>query len=135
MNNTEKLLPFSIEEWKKRPDDVVTRDGRAVRIAGYNNDAFSTNAILGWLTNDAFSWQMDGTAERDFNDLFMLPEAKVTYANFYSDGAVGMTCDSLEEAITIVEHKGRLARQIPELLVHRYTVRGKEVTTEIVHTY
>jgi len=52
---------------------VVTRDGRPVKIAGYNPKA--DLCIVGWVENDAFSWLKDGISAYGKGEycLFMAP--------------------------------------------------------------
>jgi hypothetical protein len=57
---------------------VVTRDGRSVKIAGYNEDAKDGNDIAAWVGGVILCWYKNGSYSTDFNcqhgyDLFMAP--------------------------------------------------------------
>jgi hypothetical protein len=56
---------------------VVTRDGRPVKIAGYNPDADIEYKICGWVNGKVGSWRVDGLLSASIKDaatdLFMAP--------------------------------------------------------------
>ena len=58
-------------------EPVVTRDGRPVKIAGYNEEAEEDEfCLLGWANNMNHGWHSDGTYMRGVEngkDLFMAP--------------------------------------------------------------
>jgi hypothetical protein len=63
---------------------VVTRDGREVKIAGYNEDAKSEKEkIIGWVEGIAFGWQISGELGKGginkSYDLFMSPTERTEY--------------------------------------------------------
>ncbi len=68
---------------------VVTRDGREVKIAGYNEDF--TEPLIGWLDGNAQGWNKYGhfyhIKEMD-EDLFMAPTERKEWVvyNFRPDG-------------------------------------------------
>jgi hypothetical protein len=53
---------------------VVTRDGRPVKIAGYNKDANMGGVLVGWAGVEPWYWSEMGASESDhITDLFMAP--------------------------------------------------------------
>lgn len=81
-----KLKPFDLQA-ALAGKPVVTRDGRPVKIAGYNEDAANENIkILGWLPNGYNCWFDDGTCYKstDYDlDLFMAPEKREVWVCLY----------------------------------------------------
>lgn len=71
-----KTKPFDLKEaLEGKP--VVTRDGREVKIAGYNKDATVDSKLIGWVDAQSCSWRKDGSRPKwgyDDDDLFMLCE-------------------------------------------------------------
>jgi len=69
------MKPFNLER-AIAGDPVVTRDGRPVKIAGYNAEASSEEKVAGWVDNELYSWNLKGgiyhTGETR-SDLFMAP--------------------------------------------------------------
>jgi hypothetical protein len=71
------MKPFNLKE-ALAGKPVVTRDGRPVKIAGYNHEAESHNKILGWVDRTFISWYESGIYDECIdnthkNDLFMAP--------------------------------------------------------------
>jgi hypothetical protein len=72
------MKPFNLER-ALAGEPVVTRDGRPVKIAGYNKDATKTHALLGWDdVNDSMTWDLSGKFNPNVEafsslDLFMAP--------------------------------------------------------------
>jgi len=71
------LLSYSLENSKMKPFDyvkmkpfnleaalagapVVTRDGRPVKIAGYNPDAHASGTLTGWIEKSIAGWNKKG---------------------------------------------------------------------------
>ncbi len=54
---------------------VITRDGRPVKIAGFNEDAIKTDVLIGWMNGEVIWWDVKGhyCNEQDERDLFMAP--------------------------------------------------------------
>lgn len=102
----ENLKPFNLEA-ALQGKPVVTRDGRPVKIAGYNPDANEEMTIVGWINGCPESWSSDGRyriSKIDSNtDLFMLAETVTLWVNVYEvDGSIEtgtLTYDTEEEAI------------------------------------
>lgn len=61
-------------------EPVITRDGRPVKIAGYNPDANNNSNVIGWVGKEYQCWYSNGwylpTKGHDL-DLFMAPKPKV----------------------------------------------------------
>lgn len=80
------MKPFNLEEAIELHKPVVTRDGRAVILAGYNPRAIERGRIVGWLNDGACYWYENGrfASDRETNrDLFM--ENKEAYVGFFTD--------------------------------------------------
>ena len=65
------MKPFNLKR-ALAGDPVVTRDGRPVKIAGYNEEALTGQEVIGWLDGVAYIWGKDGTL-CGTTDLFMAP--------------------------------------------------------------
>jgi hypothetical protein len=71
------MKPFDLEA-ALRGEPVITRDGRPVKIAGYNEEATYDEKIVGWIQEyGSCSWGEDGTYHTSIRysnkDLFMAP--------------------------------------------------------------
>ncbi len=102
-NIPEGCKPFNLQD-ALAGNPVVTRDGRAVKIAGYNPDAGvgQYHQVIGWLDskvkgfNESGSW--NGTMSD--NDLFMAPETKDVWVILMqrSFGLLAVVRETKEEA-------------------------------------
>lgn len=92
-SDTSKLKPFNLSD-ALAGKPVVTRDGRPVKIAGYNPD-FNGNSLAAWMGAPAdkemnhatvHAWNKDGIydvgIDHDF-DLFMAPTTRTVWVNIY----------------------------------------------------
>ena len=74
------MKPFNLEK-ALAGEPVVTRDGRTVKIAGYNPDAEPSYQLAGWKGGLLHAWDVDGTYNTSksecFLDLFMAENPKV----------------------------------------------------------
>ena len=52
---------------------VITRDGRPVKIAGYNEEL---NSLAGWVGSLVYNWTGGGKSHSESNDLFMAPNER-----------------------------------------------------------
>jgi hypothetical protein len=59
---------------------VVTRDGRPVKIAGYNEQV---NSLLGWVANNDVRWTGGGKSNQYELDLFMAPTTRKEWIVIY----------------------------------------------------
>lgn len=79
------MKPFNLQE-ALAGKPVVTRDGRPVKIAGYNPDARYCDKITGWVDNISRDWSNEGryyiSGESNF-DLFMASEKRTYWVNVY----------------------------------------------------
>jgi hypothetical protein len=70
------MKPFNLKE-ALAGKPVVTRDGRPVKIAGYNEEAYQYNKVAGWIKDFVMSWtetgRFDSEEIQDEYDLFMAP--------------------------------------------------------------
>ena len=134
MNNQipEGMIAFDYEEAIKRPEDVVTRDGRPVKIAGYNPEAGGLFAIAGWIQGIGTYWAKDGStacASLSSLDLFLRVKTVDIYRNDYGpDESQGMRVTSLESAIANTRQGAKC--------VTRSTYQGDVlIRVEICHKY
>jgi hypothetical protein len=83
------MKPFNLER-ALAGDPVVTRDGRPVKIAGYNPDAFDGKKVIGWVGKDAEMWnengQYYGSAYACNFNLFMAPTERKEWIVRYQHG-------------------------------------------------
>lgn len=79
--------PFNLQE-ALAGKPVVTRDGRAVKIAGYNPEADEDFKIIGWISGIPQCWSENGTyfdsCVNSNYELFMAPETKDVWVGLYS---------------------------------------------------
>jgi ribosomal protein S16 len=69
------MKPFNLER-ALAGDPVVTRDGRPVKVAGYNPDAKLSQKVIGWVKSENLNWMEDGrfiSDQASSADLFMAP--------------------------------------------------------------
>lgn len=80
------MKPFNLEE-ALAGKPVVTRDGRPVKIGGYNPDGCLSVKLIGWVGKNFCSWLPDGTSScfpvDSCLDLFMASEKKKGWVNIY----------------------------------------------------
>lgn len=80
------MKPFNLEE-ALAGKPVVTRDGRSVKITGYNEEARDDFQIAGWLEGIVRGWGKDGrytpNGGPDDYDLFMTPEKTEGWVNIF----------------------------------------------------
>jgi len=73
------MKPFNLER-ALAGDPVVTRDGRPVKIAGYNEEAETEYKICGWVDGEVEGWNVDGLLSESIKDadidLFMSPNER-----------------------------------------------------------
>jgi hypothetical protein len=67
------MKPFDLQK-ALAGEPVITRDGRPVKIAGYNEEADEDVVLCGWVAGNAHQWYKDGSCEyEEYLDLFMAP--------------------------------------------------------------
>lgn len=78
------MKPFNLEA-ALAGDPVITRDGRDVKIAGYNLDAPYRNQIVGWVGNEVYCWNFIGRYQgyETDTDIFMKPKKQIVWINLY----------------------------------------------------
>jgi hypothetical protein len=117
------MKPFNLEQ-ALAGKPVVTRDGRPVKIAGYNPDAFDGKKVIGWVGKDAEMWQENGqyygsVYACNFN-LFMAPtERKEWIVRCVFGDAVW--CEGpfpTEEAAIIYAADNNELRSVYEIKIH-----------------
>ena len=94
------MKPFNLEE-ALAGKQVVTRDGRPVRIAGYNLEAVDGFRLAAWIDGEALGWHEDGVFFRrseSVYDLFMT--SKEVWVVLYEKGGMIQTfaTETFEEA-------------------------------------
>ena len=105
------MKEFSLEEYLKNPDsEIVTRDGRKVRILCTDRKGDTPIIALVYDANDGqeygYAFYSDGKFFRDENkelDLFFAPEKHEGWVNVYKEfdsnsHYMGRICNSEEEA-------------------------------------
>jgi len=89
-------------------EPVVTRDGRQVKIAGYNKDGENYSKIVGWVNEIAYTWTEYGKCFGGSGDLFMAEKPKVKKEGF-------VIMDMCERMKTMIyeteEHAKSLAKE------------------------
>ncbi len=64
---------------------VITRDGRPVKIAGYNE---FNNSLIGWVGSGVYQWTSGGQNIADKNDLFMAPSERKEWVVRVNNGKI-----------------------------------------------
>ena len=91
------MKPFNLEEYLKNPDrEVVTRDGRPVRIICTDRKGLYTKPVIALITlpngDEGIKTFWDNgieTAGSEYeNDLFFAPTKHTDYINLYRDESV-----------------------------------------------
>lgn len=141
-NIPEGYIAFDYEEALKRPDDVRTRDGREVKIAGCNPDAFLK--LTGWIKSEEDGWANIGWLANGRHpsygnlgsnkDLFLLPKTREVFQNLYPHGRFVSPHESLSVAINSQMASSRKEDLAVAVLKITYT-GDKPTAVEIVHHY
>lgn len=84
-------IKFDLELYNSGEYDVVTREGKPVKIAGVNKEADKFHQVTGWVDNKVIrTWSLDGVTN-DWNgitpiDLFLIPKKKIIkgWINIYT---------------------------------------------------
>ena len=84
------MKPFSLKEYIKNPKDVVTRDGRAVKIYCTDYIDADSGPVIAKIEGDTYSnsFREDGRYvdyEETNNDLFFAPEKHEGWINLLQD--------------------------------------------------
>jgi hypothetical protein len=80
---------------------VVTRDGRPVKIAGYNKDAKESARLIGWVKGSNLNWYEGGSYMGAFvsnYDLFMAPTERKEWVVRSSGGGIFVPFKTKQEA-------------------------------------
>jgi len=91
------MKPFDLEA-ALAGEPVVTRDGRPVKIAGYNPDANENTRIIGWIGSCSYVWYDKGSywnGATDDKDLFMAEKPKIKkegWVNIYPTNDPNYSC-------------------------------------------
>ena len=105
-------------------EPVVTRDGRPVKIAGYNEDAVYHETLLGWADRFPFSWSKNGiTKDMPDKDLFMASTKRTEWV---------VRCEHIEDEKR-VQHTLHYVRPNIDLLKkcnQNYKITIHEITIE-----
>jgi len=120
------MKPFNLEK-ALAGEPVVTRDGRPVKIAGYNEQARNDYSVLGWVNGLVFVWHRNGKRagclhESD-NDLFMAPTECKEYILLYTWNGVNKCSryDNRQEPARygdILKNEGYTNISIHEITIH-----------------
>ena len=87
------MKPFSLKVYIKNPKDVVTRDGRAVKIYCTDYIDADSRPVIAKIEGDTYSnsFREDGRYvdyEETNNDLFFAPEKHEKWVNLYKDAGI-----------------------------------------------
>ena len=112
------MKPFNLER-ALAGEPVITRDGRPVKIAGYNPDADIEYKICGWVDCEVESWRVDGLLSASIKDaaidLFMAPtERKEWIVRCLVDAVIYYEPFPTEEAAKVFayNYEGRTIHEI-----------------------
>lgn len=82
------MRPFDLKK-ALAGEKVTTRDGRPVKIAGYNEDSDSDfDKLLGWADRTCYSWDSAGiydSPKEHSLDLFMAPEKREVWVCYWRE--------------------------------------------------
>lgn len=85
------MKPFNLQS-ALAGEKVITRDGRPVKIAGYNEEAVGYSKLAGWLEGTVECWSESGIyyddKEESEYDLFMAPKKREVWVGYF-EGANG----------------------------------------------
>jgi hypothetical protein len=118
------MKPFDLKK-ALAGEPVVTRDGRPVKIAGYNEDAKEYwHSLLGWADGVFCTWNLCGshyTTSGNRNDLFMATTERVEWVVVYesNDGgrkALLCECEAVAKVFADVFKESRSAT------IHKITI-------------
>ena len=133
------MKPFDLEK-ALAGEPVVTRDGRTVKIAGYNPNNPPFSSLLGWVGISVTSWDKFGKVlelQTSQSDLFMAEKPKVKkytdewlMKNYLTEETVIALQKELEESINNcktsklihVASAGTFEFILPVLLKHPFSV-------------
>lgn len=101
------MKPFNLQE-ALAGKSVQTRDGRPVKIAGYNQEAKFCK-LIGWINNEIVcSWDDNGNYSSytaSTNDLFMIPEKREVWVCYWRHGNyTGVSHAYTEQAVKEICH-------------------------------
>jgi hypothetical protein len=106
------MKPFDLQK-ALAGDPVVTRDGRPVKIAAYNPDAYPFAEIIGWVDKSPKPWHSNGKIllDKDHDvDLFMATKTvkKEGWVNIYNRFDIAGAYKTKEDA-DIAAERNRIA--------------------------
>jgi len=108
MNYKKVKFQLGFEEY-----DLVTRHGKKVLLAGYNENAISRHRLAGWIEGVLMSWNEDGlfqTSEEEHDyDLFALVETQIGFINIHGDRLGEWADERIYDYRAIAEENGRLS--------------------------
>lgn len=82
-------VPFSLSQAQNGAQNIWTRDGQPVIFAGYNVDASTNEEVSVWVSNQPYSYPVDGRANGQTDDpldLQMWTEDATYYINIFLVG-------------------------------------------------
>ena len=108
------MKPFNLEA-ALAGAKVVTRDGREVKIAGYNPDGLEYSTVLAWVSQSVISSRKDGKyhplSDND-NDLFMAPTERKEWVVRTGKAKIYGPYDTEDHAIKIQRCEGGTIHEI-----------------------
>jgi len=119
------MKPFNLEK-ALAGEPVITRYGRPVKIAGYNEDASCGESVLGWLEGSSFSWARDGQyilQDCESFDLFMAPTERKEWVILWTNTHGGRQSHVVNFLENAQEYKEFLdGRNFTDISIHEITI-------------
>jgi hypothetical protein len=120
------MKPFDLKK-ALAGEPVITRYGRPVKIAGYNEQARNDYSVLGWVNNVVFVWHRNGKRagclhESD-NDLFMAPTERKEWVILWTNTHGGRQAHVVNFLENAQEYKEFLdGRNFTDISIHEITI-------------
>jgi hypothetical protein len=93
--------------------ELITRHGKKVLLAGYNENATPRHRLAGWVGEVLMSWDENGNfstsrEEHDY-DLFALEETQIGFINLHGDSLGEWADERIYDYRAIAEENGKLS--------------------------
>lgn len=92
--------------------ELITRHGKKVLLAGYNENAIQRHRLAGWVGEVLMSWCENGNfsiyGEDDY-DLFALVETQIGFINLHGDSLGEWADERIYDYRAIAEENGKLS--------------------------
>jgi hypothetical protein len=121
------MKPFNLEK-ALAGNPVITRDGRPVKIAGYNEEAPFDEKIVGWIQEyGCCYWGEDGTYHTSIKysekDIFMAPTERKEWVILWTNTHGGRQAHVVNFLENAQEYKEFLdGRNFTDISIHEITI-------------